>query len=150
MKASFTSSAKPPKSEMLSLPVLMCIILAILVCGKIIWDAEWFQKLCFPAAYWTRQVDISSTEVQRDKDAIRDMELYIEAKKRTKDIDVRRAMLADKVTLEKAISMYENDLSESFHTLQVLKDIQTQDVEQLQRVVKSAAASGTKSYNSSF
>jgi hypothetical protein len=68
------------------------IILAVLVAGKLLYDAAWFQRAFFPAAYWATQVERIEQDIRDGQESI--SELRLAHAPDEQDVDESRHLLA--------------------------------------------------------
>ena len=109
------------------------IFLAVLVTGKIVWDADWFQKACFPANYWTRQVSIIEQEIDQERDDIKRINLMISSKKLTADIDAEHAMMDDKkLSRNMAEKNIQEELAELNNLIVIFSDQIRDDIKRIE------------------
>lgn len=85
------------------------IIAAILlvIAGSSTWNSAWFQRTAFPEAYWGNMVRSLEDEVVFERSMLRDINLEIEARERTRDLNVKRELNSAKVLLPGGMTIQE-------------------------------------------
>lgn len=82
----------PKKRRSFSFVYAALVILAVLVAGKLLYDAAWFQRAFFPAAYWSGQVERIEQDIQDGQESI--SELRLAHAPDEQDVDESRHLLA--------------------------------------------------------